>query len=109
MENAKPVRLVTSLSSGLYAPPRGNQPGHLMWVRDEELFAQPLDIDAGRLIGDVTSVASDVSVEESQRGTLQVCPTRDARLGRRARREMRFAWYHRNGNRLGAVPVPQAR
>ena len=43
-----PVRLVTSLSSGLYAPPLESGNGHLLWVRDGELLAQPLDVAAAR-------------------------------------------------------------
>jgi hypothetical protein len=35
----KPVRLVTSLSSGLYAPGRDGRPGRLLWVRDGVLLA----------------------------------------------------------------------
>ena len=110
LDGAKPVRLVTSLSSGLYAPPRGNQPGHLLWVRDDDLFAQPLDVDGGRLTGEVTSVASDVRVEESQRGTFASVSNTGRLVWASARSaEMRFAWYDRSGRRLDALPVPSGK
>jgi eukaryotic-like serine/threonine-protein kinase len=106
LDGTKPVRLVTSLSSGLYAPPRGNQPGHLLWVRDDDLFAQPLDIDGGRLTGEARSVASDVRVEESQRGTFASVSDTGRLVWASARGgDYRFAWYQRSGLRLDVVPV----
>ena len=41
-----------------------------MWVRDGELLAQTIDIDADVLRGSATSIASGVRVEDSQRVTL---------------------------------------
>ena len=106
LDGAKPVRLVTSLSSGLYAPARGDRPRHLLWVRDDDLFAQPLDIDAGRLTGEVKSVASDVRVEESQRGTFASVSDVGRLVWASARGgDFNFSWYERNGHRLGDLPI----
>ena len=106
LDGAKPVRLVTSLSSGLYAPARGDRPGHLLWVRDDDLFAQPLDIDSGRLTGEVKSVASDVRVEESQRGTFASVSDAGRLVWASARGgDFNFSWYERNGHRLGDLPI----
>jgi serine/threonine protein kinase/Tol biopolymer transport system component len=105
-EGTKPVRLVTSISSGLYAPPRDDRPGSLLWVRDDELLAQPLDIEAGRLTGEVASIASDVRVEESQRGTFASVSDTGRIVWASARAaELTFAWYERSGRRLGALPI----
>ena len=38
--STKPVRVLTSLSSGLYSPAHGAVPGRLLWVRDRSLLAQ---------------------------------------------------------------------
>ena len=106
LDGTKPVRLVTSLSSGLYAPARGDRPGHLLWVRDDDLFAQPLDIDSGRLTGEVKSVASDVRVEESQRGTFASVSDAGRLVWASARGgDFNFSWYERNGHRLGDLPI----
>ena len=87
-------------------PPRGDRPGHLLWVRDDDLFAQPLDIDAGRLTGEVKSVASDVRVEESQRGTFASVSDAGRLVWASARGgDFNFSWYERNGHRLGDLPI----
>ena len=102
----KPVRLVTSLSSGLYAPPRDGAPGSLLWVRDAELLAQPLDIEGARLTGDVTTIATDVRVEESQRGTFASVSSNGTIVWASADAgEFAFAWYDRSGKRLAALPI----
>ena len=102
----KPVRLVTSLSSGLYAPPRDGAPGSLLWVRDAELLAQPLDIEGARLTGDVTTIATDVRVEDSQRGTFASVSSNGTIVWASADAgEFAFAWYDRSGKRLAALPI----
>jgi Tol biopolymer transport system component len=110
LDGAKPVRLVTSLSSGLYQPPSGRGPGWLLWVRDSELLAQPLDIEHGTLTGDVTTIASDVRVEESQRGTF-ASVSNDGRLAWTSARagDQAFTWYERSGRRLDTAPIEPGR
>jgi Tol biopolymer transport system component len=109
-DGAKPVRLVTSISSGLYAPARDGRPGSLLWVRDSELLAQPLDPEAGRLSGEVESIASDVRVEESQRGTFASVSDTGRIVWASARAaELTFAWYERSGRRLDALPIPSGK
>ena len=60
-------RLVPSLSSGIVA--RGTPTGrwYLMWARDTDLIAQPLDVETGTLSGEAGTIAQDVAVLESQR------------------------------------------
>jgi Tol biopolymer transport system component/tRNA A-37 threonylcarbamoyl transferase component Bud32 len=104
--SAPPVRIVTSLSSGVYAPPRGDGPGHLLWVRDGELLAQPLDIPAARLTGEVMTLASDVRVEESQRGIFASVSSNGTIVWASARAsDLELAWFARDGRRLGTLPV----
>jgi Tol biopolymer transport system component len=104
---SKPVRVMASLSSPLYAPPRDGQPGKLLWVRDAELLAQPFDPETAALIGEVSSVATDVRVEESQRGTFASVSKNGTIVWASARAaDFQFVWYDRSGKRLGVVPVP---
>ena len=110
LDGGKPVRLVTSLSSGLYAPPRGQHSGHLLWVRDDDLFAQPLDFAAGKLTGEVRLVAADVRVEESQRGTFASVSDSGRLVWASARAaDMQMAWYERSGKRLETLPLAPGR
>ena len=106
LDGAKPVRLVTSMSSGLFAPPRDGRPGSLLWVRDDELLAQPFDPEAGSLSGEVASIASDVRVEESQRGTFASVSDTGRIVWASARAaDLTFARYERSGRRLDALPI----
>jgi len=101
-----PVRLVTSLSSGLYAPSPDGGPGHVLWVRDGELLAQPLDIEGRRLTGHVTTIASDVRVEESQRGTFASVSTNGTVVWASARAaDLELAWFSRDGRKLETLPI----
>jgi len=104
--SAAPVRIVTSLSSGVYAPPRGAGPGHLLWVRDGVLLAQLLDIPAARLTGEVMTLASDVRVEESQRGIFASVSSNGTIVWASAlASDLELAWFARDGRRLGTLPV----
>jgi Tol biopolymer transport system component len=101
-----PVRLVTSLSSGLYAPPRDGGPGHLLWIRDGELLAQPLDIAAARLAGEVMTIASDVRVEESQRGNFASVSATGTLVWASAKAaDLELAWFSREGRKLATLPI----
>jgi eukaryotic-like serine/threonine-protein kinase len=105
-----PVRLVTSLSSGLYAPGRDGGSGHVLWVRDGELLAQPLDIDGRRLTGDVWTIASDVRVEESQRGTFASVSSNGTIVSASAKAaDLEFAWFSRDGRKLDTLPIPRGK
>jgi len=104
------IRLVTTLASGLSAPPRGGRPGHLLWVREDDLLAQPLDLEAGRLTGEVITVASDVRVEESQRVTFASVSANGRLVWASARAgDMQFSWHERSGRRLDVVPISRGK
>jgi len=104
------VRLVTSLSSGVYAPPAANHPGELLWARDDQLLAQPLDIDAGRLTGDVTIVADDLRVEDSQRSLFaSVSDTGTLMWAAASAVGVQVATYARGGQRIESLPISAAK
>jgi Tol biopolymer transport system component len=75
-------------------------------VRDGELLAQPLDIPAARLTGEVMTLASDVRVEESQRGIFASVSSNGTIVWASARAsDLELAWFARDGRRLGTLPV----
>jgi Tol biopolymer transport system component len=101
-----PVRLVTSLSSGLFVPSNGSSTGDLLWVRDGVLLSQQLDVAAARLTGDVITVASDVRVEESQRGIFASVSTTGALVWASAKAsDFQMIKVGRDGRRLATLPI----
>ena len=101
-----PVRLVTSLSSGIHAPGPDGELGHLLWAREGELLAQPLDVAGARLTGEVATVASDVRVEESQRGVFASVSATGTLVWASAKAsDLQLAWFDRTGRRLETLPI----
>ena len=68
-DNAQPLRLLPDASTARYAPPpTSGGSGHLLFVREATLMAQPFDPETLRLTGEVFPVAEPVtqfSVSES--------------------------------------------
>ena len=104
--SSPPVRLVASMSSGVYAPPYNGHPGHLLWVRDGTLLAQPLDLDAAELTGAAAVIATGVRVEESQRGLLTSVSDDGVLAWATARAADNVArWYDRQGLVTGGLEI----
>lgn len=78
-------------------------PGHLLFVRDAVLFAQPLDVDEARLVGQPTPLAAGVGVNVatgrafftvSESGSVAFWDTRRLPL-------FQLVWFDYAGRRLG--------
>ena len=101
-----PVRVISALSSALYAPSPGGGPGHLLWAREGDLLAQPFDPASNALVGTAAPIASHVLVQESQRALFAsvsrtgVLAWADARAA-----EVELVLFDRNGRRLSGLPV----
>jgi WD40 repeat protein len=105
--SAKPVRVLTSLSSGLYSPPHGEAPGRLLWVRDRSLLAQAFDPETGALSGDVATLTDDVWVEESQRGTFASVAGNGTLVCASARAaDIEMVAVDRSGQRVESLKIP---
>jgi len=105
--STKPVRVVSSLSSGLYSRPHGGIPGRLLWVRDGNLLAQAMDSESGALSGEVTTLATDVRVEESQRGTFaDVASDGTIAWASAKAAEYQLLAVDRDGRRVMGLPIP---
>jgi len=106
LDGGDPIRVVSSLSSGLYAPPLGTRPACLLWVQNGDLLAQPFDAERAALSGQPSTIASGVRVLEAQRGILGSV-SRNGVIAWATPRGVttRVAWYGRDGRRLEQVPV----
>ena len=102
------ARLVSSLSSGTYAPPLGGSPGYLMWVQGGELLAQPLDPDRAALSGRPATIASGVWVIQGQGGMLASAARTGAIAWASSRAGLgRFVWLDRDGRRRETIPIEE--
>jgi hypothetical protein len=108
MDGTSAVRLVSSLSSSMYAPPLDGRPGFLLWVQNGDLLAQSFDAERGALSGQPMTIAAGVRVLESQRGVL-ASVSRTATMAWAVARaaNARFAWYDHEGRRLDTVPIEE--
>jgi Tol biopolymer transport system component len=96
--------LFTSPSNAIYAS------GHLLYVRDNTLMAQPFDGSSGQLQGDVIPLTGDLQVDGTVwRGTFSASDTgtlvyQPGVLGAR----QRLTWFDRSGKEIGRVSGPDA-
>jgi eukaryotic-like serine/threonine-protein kinase len=108
--SAPAVRLVASLSSGLMATRPSTGAPYLLWARDGDLLAQPLDIEAGKLTGEATAIAKGVRVEESQRLAFAgASRTGIVAWASASAAEQIFALYNREGRRIRTLDIPPGR
>ena len=107
LDGSKPaVRLVSSLSSGVPALNPSTGELNVLWVRDGELLAQPLDVSASALRGEATAIARGVRVEESQRLTYATASHTGIIVWGTARAADRaFGLYGRDGRRIRGLDI----
>ena len=106
IDGSNPVRLVSSLSSGIYAPPLNGRPGYLLWVQNGDLLAQPFDAERAAMSGEPATIASGVRVLEGQRGVMaSVSRTGAIAWATPRATDSRLTWYARDGRRLEALSI----
>jgi hypothetical protein len=106
IDGSNPVRLVSSLSSGIYAPALNRRPGYLLWVQNGDLLAQPFDAEGAAMSGEPATIASGVRVLEAQRGVMaSVARTGAIAWATPRATDSRLAWYARDGRRLDDLPI----
>jgi eukaryotic-like serine/threonine-protein kinase len=102
------TRLISGLSSAIYAPPLDESPGDLLWVQNGELLAQPFDADTAALSGQPSPIASGVRVLEGQLGTLASVSRTGALAWASARAALgRFVWFDRDGRRRDPLAIEE--
>jgi serine/threonine protein kinase/Tol biopolymer transport system component len=81
--------------------------GHLLFVRDGTLMAQPFDATAARTAGDPFPIAEQVSSEGSRYAGFSVTSSGTLAYAHGSSRALnRLAWFDRGGRRLGELGDP---
>jgi eukaryotic-like serine/threonine-protein kinase len=102
-------RVLADISSAVFAPPPvGRRMGHLLFIRENTLMAQPFDAASGQLAGDAFPVAEGVSliatmfapVTASENGVLLFLSGGTGGVNNQ------IVWYDRSGKSLGLVGAP---
>lgn len=100
LDSSTPVRLVAE-PGGISAPS-----GHLLFIRDQVLMAQPFDAASRRISGTPTPVAGGVFPPSPTSGAHVSAAAGDLLTfgGRSA--ETRLTWFDRSGQALGTINAP---
>jgi Tol biopolymer transport system component len=101
------VLVLRSPTNAVYVSDRGKRFGHLLWVLDGTLMAQPFDPEQDQITGESAKVAEKVAfglltrlgaVSASNDGTLVYAGD--------AIRQFQITWYDRDGKPLGGLGQP---
>ncbi len=101
-------RVIADLSSAIFSPPISpDGPGHLLFIRDGTLMAQPFDAARLETVGDVFPVARGASFSASP-SQIAASVSDDGLLVYVANRpeEAQLRWFDRSGKPLGVVGPP---
>ena len=86
------------------APAVYTTPGHLLFVRETTLFAQPFDLDRLDVSGPAMPLAESIAQNRGvSLATLSASPTGTVAYGVSAEQYWQFAWFDRSGRRLASA------
>jgi Tol biopolymer transport system component/predicted Ser/Thr protein kinase len=106
LDGKEKKRLVATMTSFSYAPPSGNgKSGHLLFLRENTLMAQPLDPNSFDLTGDAFPVAEGVGSTPT-RNQAQFTASANGVLAYRSNLgggETGLTWFDRAGKPLGVL------
>jgi len=100
------IRILPDLSQAEFVrSPSGG--GYILFVRRNNLMAQPFDAASGRTSGDVFPVAEGVSVSPNDAAVISASETGLLLYGNRGERSgNQLSWFDRAGKILGTASVP---
>jgi len=100
-------RILPVQSSSMYVPPVGSGPGHLVFLQDRVLMAQPFDAKRFELSGEPVALAEQIGTLGAY-GFFSVSATGALayRVGGVDANNRQLTWYDRQGNALGSVGQP---
>jgi serine/threonine protein kinase/Tol biopolymer transport system component len=99
LDGSEPRRLLDADAAAVYA-----SSGHLLFVRNGELLAQPFDASRLTLEGEAFRMASGISVNPGvSLASLSASPAGPIAYGTGSIRRTQFAWFDRSGRRLESI------
>jgi dipeptidyl aminopeptidase/acylaminoacyl peptidase len=98
------IKLFPSATSAVYAPGSDDRSGHLLWVRDGTLLAQPFDPVSHRMAGTPFAIAENVEFNGAGRLAV-VSSANDGTLlyGEGTSGALQLKWYDRDGRTVGLL------
>jgi eukaryotic-like serine/threonine-protein kinase len=106
--------VITSDFNGVYSPGPDRQSGHLLWLRNGALVAQPFDLERFSILGEAVTVGDSIQIRPSSVGgpdaLSPVSVSRDGTLVYESSPEPhhQLTWYARDGRVVGSVGAPDA-
>src|SRR5262249_33581619 len=94
------VQIVVTPTKAVYTAPHAGQSGHLLWLRERTLLAQPFDTRTLRLEGDPAPLVEDVAVFF---GLAAFWASDAGLLAYRGEAKPKIVWMSRDGKRLAEV------
>ena len=104
------VWIVATNRKATYLPPRGGQPGYLLWMRGQTLLAQPFDASKLKLEGDPVPVVEGVASVRMASGRAAFWVSNAGVLAYRTSATSpsgALIWFDRQGKNLGTVGKPE--
>jgi serine/threonine protein kinase/Tol biopolymer transport system component len=101
------IRVLRSPTNAVFARDRGKPFGHLLWVRDGTLMAQPFDLEQGKTTSEPSTVAEAVGFGGASRlGAVSASSDGTILYGGTAIRHVQLTWFDREGKPVGTVGQP---
>jgi eukaryotic-like serine/threonine-protein kinase len=101
------IRVLRSSTNAVYAPDRSKPFGHLLWVQDETLMAQPFDVERGHTTSEPFTLAEGVGFGGASRlGAVSASNDGTLLYGGAAIRHFQLTWFDREGKPVGTVGQP---
>lgn len=102
------IQLLSSTTNAIYAPPHGaNERGHLLWLRDGSLVAQPFDAAAPKVTGQPAVIAEGVALGATGQITVSISKDGTILYSEVGIEHLRLSWYSRDGKSLGVLGQPE--
>jgi Tol biopolymer transport system component len=103
-------RILPDVSNTMFAPSApGSHSGHLLFIRENTLMAQPFDPTSGQLSGSVFPVAEGITASPALGNLMPVTVSENGVLlyaGSLEFESLQMVWYDRTGKLLGPVGAP---
>jgi Tol biopolymer transport system component len=97
------IQVLRTSKKVTYAPSLPGEPGHLLYIRERSLVAQPFDLKTSKTTGDPTELVGDISLLSSLHASAFWLSDTGVLLfrGGQALEQVKLTWIASDGRRLG--------